>query len=145
MYEHMLVPTDGSPLSTAAVENSLSFAKEIGAKVTLLTVIEPFHILSADAEQLAGTRSTYEEHAKAEAEKHLAALKEKAGSMGVACDAVHAVSGEPYQCIIDTAVENNCDLIAMASHGRRGVSALVLGSVTMKVLTHSKIPVLVYR
>lgn len=145
MYKHMLVPTDGSPLSTAAVEKGLAFAKEIGAKATLLTVIEPFHIISADAEQLAGTRSTYEEHAKAQAEKHLAALKEKASSMGVACEAVNIVSGEPYQSIIDTALKNNCDLIAMASHGRRGVSALVLGSVTMKVLTHSKIPVLVYR
>ncbi|MDI7862288.1 universal stress protein [Rhizobiaceae bacterium n13] len=145
MFRNILVPTDGSPLSAMAVDKALAFAKETGAKVTLLMDIEPYHILSADAEQLASTREEYEQQAKAFAAQHLARVKDKAATMGVACESEHFVSGEPYRSIIDTATKKGCDLIAMASHGRRGISALVLGSVTTKVLTHSTIPVLVYR
>ncbi len=145
MYKHILLPTDGSPLSDMAVEQGLAFAREIAAKVTLLMAVEPLHIISADADQLAKTREEYDAYAGEQAARYLKTLRAKAEALGVACETEHMVSGEPYRTIIDTAKARGCDLIAMASHGRRGVSALLLGSETTKVLTHSTIPVLVYR
>ncbi len=145
MYKHILLPTDGSPLSDMAVEQGLAFARDIDAKVTLLMAVEPFHIISVDADQLAKTREEYEAYAGEQAARYLKTLRAKAEALGVACESEHMVSSEPYRTIIDTAKARGCDLIAMASHGRRGVSALLLGSETTKVLTHSTIPVLVYR
>lgn len=145
MYRHILVPTDGSPLSVKAVENSLAFAKAVNARVTLLTVTEPFHIFSADANQLSASREDYRRHAKEMAGRYLADAQARAKAMGVACAALHVEHEHPYQAIIDAAAQQGCDLIAMASHGRRGMAAIVLGSETAKVLTHSAIPVLVYR
>jgi len=145
MFQHILVATDGSPLSTAAVENALSLARDAGAKVTVLTATEPFHLLTTDSKQIADTRATYEQHSKAEAARLLAETERKAKALGVPCKIVQVEQEHPYEAIIETAKKSGCDLIAMASHGRRGVSALIIGSETMKVLTHSSIPVLVYR
>ncbi|HRN61035.1 MAG TPA: universal stress protein [Luteimonas sp.] len=145
MYAHLLVPTDGSPLSAHAVDEALAFAKSLKAKVTFCTAIEPFHIIAYMPEQIVETRDAYERHAREEADRRLQEAVAKAQAQGVACETVASVADDPYQAIIETANERGCDLIAMASHGRRGVKALVLGSVTAKVLTHSTIPVLVYR
>ena len=145
MFQHILIPTDGSVLSAAALAKGISFAREIGAKVTVLTVIEPFHVLSAESKQLTDTRISYEKHAKAEAARYLAEAESKAKAAGVQFTAVQVEQEHPYKAIIETAANGGCDLIAMASHGRRGVSALIIGSETTKVLTHSSIPVLVYR
>jgi len=145
MYTHILVPTDGSPLSDYAVGEALVLARSVNARVTLFTAIEPFQLIAFAPEQVAETRDAYDRHARHEAEQRLQRGEAKAASLGVSCDTVIANSGDPHQAIIDTANDLGCDLIAMASHGRRGVSALVLGSVTAKVLTHSTIPVLVYR
>jgi len=145
MYAHLLVPTDGSPLSARAVDEALAFARALKARVTFFAAIEPFHIVAYMPEQIAEARDTYERHARQEADRRLKEAADKAKAAGVDCDTVAASSSDPYQAIIDTANERGCDLIAMASHGRRGVKALVLGSVTAKVLTHSAIPVLVYR
>lgn len=145
MFKHILVPTDGSPLSLTAVDKAVAFARETGAKITAVTVSEPFHVLSTDSRQLAETRQTYAAHSKAEAARNLAAAEARAKAAGVACEVVHVEKDHPYEAIIDTATSRGCDLIAMASHGRRGVSAVLLGSETTKVLTHSTIPVLVYR
>ena len=145
MYQNILIPTDGSELASKAAEQGVLLAKEIGAKVTAVTVTEPFHVISVAPRQLEYTRSEYERHADAVAGKALGAVLEAAKRAGVACDTVHVQHEHVYQAIIDAAASKGCDLIAMASHGRRGVSAVVLGSETVKVLTHSKIPVLVYR
>jgi nucleotide-binding universal stress UspA family protein len=145
MFQHILVPSDGSLLSASAVDKALEFAREARAKVTVLTAIEPFHVLSTDSKQLADTRATYERHTKAEAARHLAEAERKAKALGVQCNVVQMEHEHPYKAIIETAKKSGCDLIAMASHGRRGVSALIIGSETTKVLTHSSIPVLVYR
>jgi nucleotide-binding universal stress UspA family protein len=145
MYHHILIPTDGSPLSTVAVEHSMDFARDADAKVTVLTVVSPFHAFSADASQLANTRAEYERRAGTQAAEILTDAQLKARARGVRCDVVQLQSDSPYEAIINTAEKSGCDLIAMASHGRRGVAAIVLGSETLKVLTHSKIPVLVYR
>lgn len=145
MFQHILVPTDGTLLSAAAIERTLDLAHEIGAKVTVLAATEPFHTFSADARQVSDTREQYEQHARAEAARHLAEAERKAQAKGVPCTMVQVENEHPYRAIVDTAKKTGCDLIAMASHGRRGVSALVIGSETNKVLTHSAIPVLVYR
>ena len=102
-------------------------------------------MLSVAPSQLEYTRDEYKRHIEASAAKALAGVAAAAQSAGVPCETRHVEHEHVYQAIIETAASNGCDLILMASHGRRGVSAIVLGSETVKVLTHSKIPVLVYR
>lgn len=145
MYKHILLPTDGSELATKAVDHGLAFAKSIGAKITVLTTTEPFHVFSTDPKMLADTAPVYKRHAAEFAAKTLDAVAKSASAAGVPCETIHLEEGFPYEGIIKTADKKGCDLIVMASHGRRGVSAIVLGSETLKVLTHSKTPVLVYR
>jgi nucleotide-binding universal stress UspA family protein len=145
MFQHILIATDGSLLSQSALDKAMDFAREAGARVTVVTATEPFNTFSADSVQIAMTKASYEEHVKAEAAKRLAEAERKAKSLGVQCNVLQVEQQQAYRAIIEAAEKNGCDLIAMASHGRRGVSALVLGSETTKVLTHSSIPVLVYR
>src|SRR6516165_3928312 len=145
MFKNILIPTDGSDLPAKAVEQGVLFAKEIGAKIAAVTITEPFHFLSVSPNQLEYTPIAYEKHSKAHAEKVLGDVSAAAKSAGVACDTLHVEPQQAYQAISEAAEARKCDLVVMASHGRRGVSAVVLGSETVKVLTHSKIPVLVYR
>ena len=145
MFKNILISTDGSDLGAKAVEQGVLFAKEIGAKITAVTVTEPFHFLSVSPNQLEYTPIEYQKHSKAHAEKVLGAVSAAAQSAGVLCDTLHVEHEQVYQAIIEAAEARKCDLIVMASHGRRGVSAVVLGSETVKLLTHSKVPVLVYR
>ncbi len=145
MYKHILIPTDGSDLSWMAVREGLAFAKALNARVTAITVSSPFRTIAVEPMMISDTPETYRRDCEAVAARYLGAATESAKAMGVTCDGVHVVSDHPYRAIIETAEGRGCDLIFMASHGRRGVAALVLGSETTKVLTHSKIPVLVYR
>ena len=145
MFRNILIATDGSELAAKAVEQGVLFAQEISAKITAVTVSEPFHFLSVSPNQLEYTPIEYEKHSKAHAEKVLGVVSAAAKSAGVVCETLHVEHEQVYQAIIEAAEARRCDLIVMASHGRRGVSAVVLGSETVKVLTHSKIPVLVYR
>lgn len=145
MFQHILVPTDGSPLSAKAIKNVMSLAKGLQARVTVLTVIEPYHVFSKDPAQLAETEAAYKKRTQGDAARLLSEADEVAQRTGVAYATLHLEHEQVHQAIIETAIERGCDLIAMASHGRRGVAALVLGSVTTKVLTHSSLPVLVYR
>ncbi|WP_347139767.1 universal stress protein [Paracoccus sp. SSK6] len=145
MFKHILIPTDGSELATQAVDKGLAFAAQIGAAVTVLTVTEPFRILSSDAMQVESTRASYDGDATAHAERILKTARDKAAAAGVPVQTHHKWHESPYESIIDTALAEGCDLIAMASHGRRGMAAVLMGSQATKILTHSKIPVLVYR
>ena len=145
VFKHILIPTDGSELATQAVDKGMALAASIGASVTVVTVTEPFQILSANAMQVESTRASYDGDARAYAEKVLATAREKAAAAGVSVETHHKWHDSPYEAIIDTALAEGCDLIAMASHGRRGMAAVVMGSQATKILTHSKIPVLVYR
>ena len=145
MFKNILIPTDGSDLAAKAVEQGVRFAKEIGAKITAVTVTEPFELVSVSQIQLEYTPIEYKKYAEAQAEKVLGTVSATAKSAGVECQTLHTEHEQVYQAIIEAAEARRCDLIVMASHGRRGVSAVVLGSETVKVLTHSKIPVLVYR
>jgi nucleotide-binding universal stress UspA family protein len=145
MYKHILIPTDGSDISEQAVNYGVALAKAVNATVTGVTVSTPFHIFAAEPHMVTDTRDSYTTRTAAAAANRLAHVKDAAAAAGVGCDVVHAQHEHPYQAIIDTAISRGCDLIVMASHGRRGISAIVLGSETVKVLTHSTIPVLVYR
>ncbi|NLA68178.1 MAG: universal stress protein [Gammaproteobacteria bacterium] len=145
MYKHILVPTDGSELSQSAVEQGLEFAKSIGASVTFFTVTAPIQVYGVTGEPLAAGFDDYTKMAREEGARRLADAERRAAAAGVPCQTRMTESDHPWQAIIDAANDAGCDLIAMASHGRRGLSGLVLGSETLKVLTHSTIPVLVYR
>jgi nucleotide-binding universal stress UspA family protein len=145
MYKHILLPTDGSELSATAVRDGVRFAKEIGARVTALHVTPPFHSTELSPSAYAQHIHEHDAKAKESAQRALGAVADVARAAGVPCTTEHRVSHSPYEAIIALAAEAGCDLIFMASHGRRGVAALLLGSETNKVLTHCKIPVLVTR
>jgi len=147
MYRHILIPTDGSELAEHAVTNGLSLAKSVGAKVTVIIVEER---IDASAWSLAEHGALkeiakYTEQIKTLAASVLNRVADAAKQAGVPCDTIQVEDVQPYEAIIATATDRGCDLIVMASHGRGGLSAIVLGSVTNKVLTHTKIPVLVCR
>ena len=147
MFKHILVPTDGSALSTDTVKKAVDFAREIGAKVTFFYAKPDYPVAFYGEGALIDptTPEKFAEMADKQARDILDASSALARAAGVACAANAATSDMPYQAIIDAAAASGCDLIFMASHGRRGLSGLLLGSETQKVLTHSKVPVLVYR
>ena len=145
MYKHILIPTDGSELSKKAVDHGIGLAKALNAKVTAVTVSEPFHIFAVEPGMVTDTPDEYKKRIAVLATKYLKAAKDAATAASVPCDVVQVEHEHPYETIIDTARKRGCDAIVMASHGRRGVSAVVLGSETVKVLTHSTTPVVVVR
>ena len=146
MYKNILLPTDGSALSAIAIENGLKFAKAVGAKVTGFYVMlerqpesfEDFAPVDAKAPRL-------DEVTKQEAEKYLKAITDKAQAAGVPCQTHSMKHTSPHQAIIAVATSTGCDLIIMASHGKKGITGELVGSETSRVITHCKIPVLVYR
>jgi len=144
MFKHLLVPTDGSPLSEAAAAKAVRFAKEIGAQVTGLSVKPRFHPFTLRPEQVEDTRDDrwdVDLHAR----DYLAVLEQHAKDTGVPFNGVVATNDHPWEAIVEVARSNGCDLVAMASHGRTGIVSLILGSQTQRVLAHSAIPVLIYR
>jgi len=145
MFKHILIPTDGSDLSRKALLYGIQLAKESHAKVTALTVRPPYVIGSMDMIGVVGSQDEFEAETQRYADYALTQARMAADAAGVKIDTVQDVGDQPFRAIIDSAKAHACDLIVMASHGRRGMSALLLGSETVKVLTHSTVPVLVYR
>jgi nucleotide-binding universal stress UspA family protein len=158
VYRNILVPTDASPLSAKAVEQAVSLAKSVGARITVLHVVPPLAELPAAEmteayDSLVGEGyilpssigAAVQERLAARSKATLEAACAKAAASGVACESIVATSSSPHEAIINQAEASGCDLILMASHGRKGVQAIVLGSETTKVLVHSKLPVLVVR
>ncbi len=145
MYSHIMMPTDGSELAEKAVQHGIALAKALAARITVLTVTPPFHTLTTDAQMIEDTPAAYKTRMETHAKEILGGAAQQARAAGVACETVHVEHEHPYLAVIETAGSKSCDLIVMASHGRHGIAAIVLGSETVKVLTHSKIPVLVYR
>ena len=145
MYKHILVPTDGSALSLKAAKAAAELAKTVDAKVTALYVIPTYMPPTGEAAFLYDAGYTPEMYRKATEASAKNALAKVEKSAGVKVEKVFLTNDQPWQGIIDTAKARKCDLIVMASHGRKGMSALLLGSETQKVLTHSKVPVLVCR
>jgi nucleotide-binding universal stress UspA family protein len=125
MYRHILIPTDGSELAERGVAHGLALAKSVGAKVSVIYVVEPLLAVTGD----------------------FASVLDRAGNAakeaGVSCETIQVENGQPHQAIIAAAGDRGCDLIVMSSHGRSGISVLLIGSVTNKVLTNAKTPVLV--
>lgn len=147
MFRHLLVPTDGSELALAAVERAVAFAKALNARITFFYA-QPDFPLPVYGEGALIDPTTPEQFRKAaqeEANTILNSAKEKASEAGVEADTDTVVSDAPADAIIDAAERHGCDLIFIASHGRCGIARLLLGSVTNKVLSHTKLPVLVYR
>lgn len=146
MFKHILIPTDGSELSQKAVRAGVELAKIHGASVTGIHVIPDYHLMIAyEGAFDPVTEERIEQEAKARAEAYLEFVKKTAGEAGVPCASVCETSDHPYDAILKTAQEKRCDLIVMTSHGRKGLAAVLLGSETRKVLTHTTIPVLIVR
>lgn len=145
IFTHILMPTDGSRRSENAVRCGMQLAKALCAKVTALHVIPKFKTFTYPMEMLESSHGAYAAESVERAKRFLAFVEKVAAGASVECDIVHVISDQPSREIIKVAEKRNCDLILMASHGRRGIESLLLGSETQKVLTHSKVPVLVYR
>ncbi|MCL2344652.1 MAG: universal stress protein [Desulfobulbus sp.] len=147
MFKHILVPTDGSELSQATARHAVLFAQETGARITVFFAKPEYPIAYFGEGALIDptTPEKFAEMAEQQAKGYLGAVQALCAEAGVACDVATATSDVPYEAIIQAAEKSGCDLIFMASHGRRGISGFLLGSETNKVLTHSKVPVLVYR
>ena len=147
MFKHILVPTDGSELSRATAKRAVSFAKEAGARVTVFFAKPEYPIAYFGEGALIDptTPEKFAELANEQAAEYLGEVERECEALGVPCATTSATSDIPYEAIIEAAEKCGADLIFMASHGRRGISGFLLGSETNKVLTHSKIPVLVYR
>src|SRR5574340_48084 len=147
MFTHILVPTDGSPLSNDTVSRAIAFARESGGRITFFYARPDYPVAFYGEGALIDptTPEKFAEMALTRAREILDAAQQAARAAGVDCSGRSETSDAPWEAIVRAAQESGCDLIFMASHGRRGLSGLLLGSETQKVLTHSKIPVLVYR
>jgi nucleotide-binding universal stress UspA family protein len=149
MFKHVLFATDGSALSSRAAPTAIGVAKALGAKLTVMHVVRKFHSVFESEGFLAlktpDLKERYDEEAKAHADKVLQVIKKAASEAGVQCFSAVVFGDLPYKALIEEAKKSKCDLIMMASHGRRGLQGMLLGSETQKVLAHSKIPVLVLR
>ncbi|MEO7009154.1 MAG: universal stress protein [Caldimonas sp.] len=144
MFKRILVPTDGSDITQKAVESSIRLAGSLGAEIHTICVKEPFPYGAISEMQPTPPQEFFDAQERTAA-RHVAAVIEACAAAGVPCHGVSVEALHPWEAIIDHAQRTDCDLLVMASHGRRGVSALLLGSETHKVLTHTKIPVLVVR
>lgn len=148
MFKHIMVCTDGSRLSDKAVDAGIALAKDLGARVTGFHVTDDYPVNAfSEYAMVAGsiTPQMWAADQKKRAQRILGKLEAKAKKAGVECATRSDMGFDPHSAIIAAAKKNRCDLIVMASHGRRGIKGVVLGSETHKVLTHSKVPVLVYR
>ncbi|SRR6266581_2196442 len=147
MFKHILIPTDGSNVSAKAVKAGIAFAKEVGAKVTGYHALHELQHLHKTRHGKIGRElsAELERRSREVGERPVAVIRKAAKRAGVRFEALVTTADSPYEGIIKAAKKHKCDIIFMASHGRRGLSALLLGSETAKVLTHSKIPVLVFR
>ncbi|MCL4766585.1 MAG: universal stress protein [Hyphomicrobiaceae bacterium] len=145
MYKNILVTTDGSEFSERAFGHAADLAKLLGARLTAVTVTPPIQFIAIEGVVYPEDPEKHKEMTEAQAKAALDVVAKAAQARGVACELVQLENPQPYEGIIATAKDKGCDLIVMASHGRRGISAFLLGSETQKVLTHSTIPVLVYR
>jgi nucleotide-binding universal stress UspA family protein len=149
MYKHILLPTDGSALSDKAVEAAIKLAQQLGARITAFHAMEPYPLQGVYAAEASGVAELqpelFAERSEEYAKRVLDAVAGAAAVANVQCATAYASSSSPSEAIVEKAGKEKCDLIVMASHGRRGLEGFLLGSETQKVLTHSSIPVLVYR
>ena len=144
MFKRILVPTDGSDITAKAVDTTIALAKSVGAQVFTISAKEPFPYSAISEMQPTPPQEFFDAQERI-ASQRVQVVVAKCAAAGVPCQSHTVEALHPWEAIIDHAKRMECDLVVMASHGRRGVSALLLGSETQKVLTHSKVPVLVVR
>jgi nucleotide-binding universal stress UspA family protein len=144
VFKRILVPTDGSELSAKALATALELAQPLGAQIFTVAVKEPFPYSALSEMQPIPPQEFYDSQERI-AQRNLRRVQEACAKAGLACTPHSVEALHPWEAILDDARQKECDLIVMASHGRRGVAALLLGSETQKVLTHGKVPVLVVR
>lgn len=149
MFTHILFATDGSELSASAAPKAIQTAKALNAKMTVVNIVHRFHA-AFESEgfrmpKMPELKERYEEEANAHGNKIVEDVKKAAAAAGVQCFSAVVLADVPYKAILEQAAKSQCDMIVMASHGRRGLDSVLLGSETQKVLVHSKIPVLVLR
>lgn len=144
MYKHILVPTDGSEISAKAVQAAIALAKLTGATMTAISVKEPFPYSAISEMQPVPPQEFFDAQERIAATR-VKAVTEATTAAGVTCSGFTVEALHPWEAILDHAKQQSCDLIVMASHGRRGMAALLIGSETHKVLTHSPLPVLVIK
>jgi nucleotide-binding universal stress UspA family protein len=145
MLDNVLIPTDGTEVSTQAAAFGVQLAKKMGAKVTVVTVTTPADDIMVGEVSVIRNTEEYEKKASASARAMLDVIGKLAMEAGVACEKVHARSALPWHGILETAKSSKADMIVMASHGRRGLSGMMIGSETQRVVNHSHIPVTIYR
>ena len=144
MFKRILVPTDGSEITAKAIDTAIELAKSVGAALYTISVKEPFPYSAISEMQPTPPQEFFDAQERI-ASKRVQAVVEQSQAAGLTCQSHTTEALHPWEAIIEHAKRMECDLLVMASHGRRGVSALLLGSETQKVLTHSKVPVLVVR
>jgi len=144
MFKHILLPTDGSAMSEFASQRCIALAKEMGAKMSAIYVVPAFHVFAYSPEMVTETAEQYKQYGEATSNKFLGFVQRAAQEAGVACTTLSVINDHPYEAIVQAAKDGGCDLICMASHGRKGVQGVLLGSETQKVLTHAGVPVLVF-
>jgi len=144
MYQRILVPTDGSDITMKAVQTAIGLARQLGARLGTISVKEPFPYSAISEMQPTPPQEFYDAQERI-ATARVQQVVEAAQAAGLACEALTVEALHPWEAIVDHAKSAGCDLIVMASHGRRGVAAMLLGSETQRVLTHSTVPVLVVR
>ena len=144
MFQRILVPTDGSDITAKAVSTAVSLAKSLGARLYTISVKEPFPYSAISEMQPTPPQEFFDAQERIAA-KRVQTVVETCKAAGMTCEAHTVEALHPWEAIIDHAKRQECDLVVMASHGRRGVAALLLGSETQKVLTHSQVAVLIVR
>lgn len=145
MYKHLLITTDGSEVAQKGIDHGLGLAKSLGVPATILTVTEPFPVYAMGSSYVPLEFADYDNVQKEFAEKVLGAAQKAAEAAGVTVTTLHVPNSQPADAIVETATSRGCDLIVMASHGRRGLGRLMLGSQTSEVVANAKLPVLVVR
>ena len=147
MFKNILIPTDGSAVANKAVKAGIELASQLGAKVTGYYAVEAIQPRVYGEGYMIDNKTikAFEQQARQVGQKHIDSMAKIAGTAGIKFTGVMTMAETPYDGIIETAKKQKCDAIFMASHGRRGLAGIIMGSVTHKVLTHSTLPVLVYR
>jgi nucleotide-binding universal stress UspA family protein len=144
MFKHILVPTDGSDLSKKAIDGAIDLARAVGARLTAYACL-PQYPVTPFSDMATEPPHDFYKRSEREAQAHLQEIEDAARAAGVTCESRTSVHPSPYLGIIEAAETEGCDVIFMASHGRRGLGSLLIGSETQRVLAHTKIPVIVYR
>jgi nucleotide-binding universal stress UspA family protein len=145
MLDHIVIPTDGTELSARAAAFAVQLAKKMAAKVTAVTVTTPADDMMVGEVQIIRNIEEYEERMSASARAMLDVIGKLAAEASVPCEKLHVRSASPWYGILEAAKSHKADMIVMASHGRRGLSGMLIGSETQKVVNHSPIPVTIYR